>query len=297
LILPGIMLVPTLLAQLEGNISIKTLQQGQITRSYRVYRPTHVLPHPGLVVMLSGETSGFVQEIGTNFDAQADRLGWLVVYPEILSEGWDAYGCCPHQGASDVAFISRVIDQLEATEYVDPNRVYVSGISRGGMMAYRLGCELSGRIAAIAPVAGNMADQNGQVQGVACHPQHPVSVLAIHGNADPEVPLQGGKSLVQQESIAYAPFNEVIAKWRELDQCGSAGSVTRSGAPVTTWMCQGGSAVSTLVIPGGVHTWPGTLLGVLVGVVSSGPQSYGPEVSINTSQVIADFFAAHQRVQ
>ena len=297
LILLGILLVPTLLAQLEGKISIQTLQQGQVTRSYRVYRPTGILPHPGLVIMLSGETSGFVQEIATNFDAQADRLGWLVVYPEILSEGWEAYGCCSHQGASDVAFLSTVIDQLEATAHVDPTRVYISGISRGGMMAYRLGCELSTRIAAIAPVAGNMADQNGQVQGVACHPQHPVSVLAIHGTADPEVPLKGGRSLVQQESIAYAPFNDVIAKWRELDHCGSARSVTRSGSPVTTWTCQGGSVVSTLVIPGGVHTWPGTFLGALVGVLSSGPQSYGPEVSVNASQVIADFFAAHQRVQ
>ncbi len=102
---------------------------------------------------------------------------------------------------------------------------------------------------------------------------------------------------MQQESIAYAPFNDVIAKWRELDHCGSARSVIRSGSPMTTWTCQGGSAVSTLVIPGGVHTWPGTLLGVLVGVLSSGPQSFGPEVSIDASQVIADFFAAHQRVQ
>jgi polyhydroxybutyrate depolymerase len=297
LILLGIILVPTLLAQLEDKINVKTLQQGQITRSYRVYRPTGVLPHPGLVIMLSGETSGFVQEIATNFDAQADRLGWIVVYPEILSEGWDAYGCCPHPGASDVAFISSVIDQLEATEHVDPNRVYISGISRGGMMAYRLGCELSSKIAAIAPVAGNMADQNGQVQGVACHPQHPVSVLAIHGTADPEVPLKGGKSLVQQESIAYAPFNDVIATWREIDHCGSARSVIRSGSSMTTWTCQGGSAVSTLVIPGGAHTWPGTLPGVLVGVLSSGPQSYGPAVSIDASQIIADFFAAHQRVQ
>jgi polyhydroxybutyrate depolymerase len=297
LILLGIILVPTLLAQLEGKISIKTLQQGQITRSYRVYRPTSVVPHPGLVIMLSGETGGFVQEIGTNFDAQADRLGWIVVYPEALREGWDAYGCCSHQGASDVAFLSSVIDQLEATEHVDPNRVYISGISRGGMMAYRLGCELSTRIAAIAPVEGNMADRNGQVQGVVCHPQHPVSVLAIHGTADPEVPLQGGKSLVHQESIAYASVNDVMVKWREIDHCGSERSVTHSGSPMTTWTCQGGSVVSALVIPGGVHTWPGTLLGVLLGVLSSGPQSYGPEVSINASQVIADFFEAHQRVQ
>ena len=66
---------------------------------------------------------------------------------------------------------------------------------------------------------------------------------------------------------------------------------------MTTWTCQGGSAVSTLVIPGGVHTWPGRLLGLLLGVLSSGPQSYAPEVSIDASQVIADFFAAHQRVQ
>jgi polyhydroxybutyrate depolymerase len=196
-----------------------------------------------------------------------------------------------------VAFLSRVIDQLEATQQVDPNRVYVSGISRGGMMAYRLGCELSTKIAAIAPVEGNMADQNGQVQGVDCHPQQPVSVLAIHGTADPEVPLKGGRSLVQQESIAYAPFNDVIVKWREIDKCGAEHAVTRSGPPMTTWTCQGESVVSTLVIPGGVHTWPGTLLGVLLGVVSAGPQTFGPEVSIDASQVIADFFATHQRVQ
>lgn len=296
----GLIFAPTLVAQVQGKVTIETFQQGPITRSYRVYRPTSVLPHPGLVIMLSGETSGFVQEVGSNFDAQADRLHWLVVYPEAVtqSDGWDAYGCCSHPGADDLAFLSGIIDHLEATDKVDPHRVYVAGISRGGMMAYKVACELSSKVAAIASVAGNMADQNGSVQGVQCHPTHPVSLLAIHGTADREVPVGGGKSLVSQESIAYAPLNDVIGKWRELDTCGSQSSVRVSGSlTATTWSCQGGSNVELQLLSGGVHSWPGTLVGLLFGLYTSGVTSLGPEASLDASRVIADFFAAHTLVQ
>src|SRR5207237_8427316 len=101
-------------------------------------------------------TDGLVEEAETRFDAQADRLGWIVVYPDALAEGWQRYGCCG--GAEeDVAFIAGVIARLEASDAVGPGRVDVHGTSRGGMMAYRLACELSDRLAAVAPVAGNMA--------------------------------------------------------------------------------------------------------------------------------------------
>jgi polyhydroxybutyrate depolymerase len=65
-------------------------------------------------------------------------------------------------------------------------------MSKGGMMSYRLGCELSSRIAAIAPVAGNMAAKDGSAQDVGCMPARPVSVLAIHGTLDPYAPYAGG---------------------------------------------------------------------------------------------------------
>jgi polyhydroxybutyrate depolymerase len=296
----GLIFAPTLVAQVQGKVTIETFQQGSITRSYRVYRPSSVNPHPGLVLMLTGaHATGFVQEVGSNFDAQADRLHWIVVYPEPVtqSDGWDAYGCCSHQGADDLAFLSRIIDHLEATDKVDPHRVYVAGISRGGMMAYKVACELSSKIAAIASVAGNMADKGGSVQGVQCHPTHPVSLLAIHGTADREVPVGGGKSLVSQESIAYAPLNDVIGKWLALDACGSHSSVRVSGPlTATTWSCQGGSNVELQLLSGGVHSWPGTLVGLLLGLYAGGLPSLGPEASLDASRVIADFFEAHTLV-
>jgi polyhydroxybutyrate depolymerase len=296
----GFIFAPTLVAQVQGKVTIQTFQQDHITRSYRVYRPSSVNPHPGLVLMLPGaKTTGFVQEVGSNFDAQADRLHWLVVYPDAVtqSDGWDAYGCCSHQGAYDLAFLSGIIDHLEATDKADPHRVYVAGISRGGMMTYKVACELSAKIAAIASVEGNMADQDGNIQRLHCLPNHPISLLVIHGTADREVPVGGGKSLVGAESIAYAPLNDVIGKWRTLDACGSHSSVRVSGPlTVTTWSCQGGSNVELQLLSGGVHSWPGTPVGLLLGLYTSGLPSLGPEASLDASRVIADFFAAHTLV-
>jgi polyhydroxybutyrate depolymerase len=271
---------PPLAAQWSGRTHLASLQQGGLERRYRIYRPASIKGTPGLVIDLHGaRTNGFLEELATRFDAQADRLQWLVAYPDGFADGWEPYGCCHHPGVDDVAFIADLISRLEATDGVDPARVYVTGLSRGGMMAYRLACELSSRLAAIAPTAGNMADDNGDVRGVACHPDRPVSVLAIHGSADSVVPLQGGGR--------FAPLDEVIGRWRELNGCDSAAALTTSG-PVTsrTWRCRGGSEVRAMVVQGAGHTWPGTPFSSL---------PWEPAAALDASRVIADFFAAHER--
>lgn len=50
-----------------------------------------------------------------------------------------------------------MLDALGREPCVDARRVYATGLSNGGVMAHRPGCELSDRIAAIAPVAGRTA--------------------------------------------------------------------------------------------------------------------------------------------
>ena len=211
-----------LLGQWSGRTQIATIQQGALQRSYRVFRPPHVSRRPGLVLDLhSAHTNGFLEELATRLDAQAPARDWLVAYPDGIADGWEPYGCCRHDGVDDLAFLGSLIDRLEQSDGVDPDRVYVTGLSRGGMMAYRVGCELSSRLAAIAPVAGNMADDQGSVGAVPCHPDRPLSVLAIHGSADREVPIAGGDR--------FAPFTDVISRWRQLDGCQASAAVVVAG--------------------------------------------------------------------
>ena len=288
--LVGVMLGPTTLAQVTGRTQVVTLTQGFVTRSYRVYRPAVVAAQPDLVIVLHGAYGdGYQAEVVSGFDIQADRLAWIVAYPDGVADGWDTFGdegggWGRHRGVDDVAFITTLIDQLEATDHVDANRVYATGISRGGMMSYRLGCELSSRVAAIAPVSGNMATATGSAVGVPCRPDRPVSVLAIHGTADPIVPVEGGHT-----DINYAPLNEVMLKWRGLNGCANQSPVSISGpSTTTTWRCSQGSTVAMRVVSGGGHAWPGSTAN---GIINRN----GPDRSFDASALIADFFLAHRR--
>jgi polyhydroxybutyrate depolymerase len=279
-------MAPTMASQLAGRTQVETIHVGEIDRTYRLYRPAHTATVPGLVFVLHGVFgNGFDMESSTGFDAQADRLGWIVAYPDGVLDGWDAFGSGPtwgrHPGADDVSFISATIDRLEATDRIDSDRVYVTGLSRGAMMSYRLGCELSARVAAIAPVSGNMATADGSAQ-VPCNLDRPVSVLAIHGTADGMIPIAGGRT-----DILFSPFADVIARWRALDSCAGPQAVAIDGASTTTsWACGNGSTVAMRVVTGGWHAWP---------VRSSSPTPSNPD-DFDASRLIADFFVAHPRV-
>ncbi len=274
-----------IVAQLNGRTTVQSVSVAGIDRTSRIYRPTQVAAKPGLVIVLHGVFgSGFRMETDSNFDVQADRLGWIAAYPDGVLDGWDAFGSTPswgsHPGADDVAFISTLIDRLESTDRVDPNRVYVTGLSRGAMMTYRLGCALSGRLAAIAPVAGNMANASGTAD-VPCTLHSPVSVLAIHGTADGTIPIAGGFV-----DIPFSPMADVIAKWRTWNACVGSPSVAVDGASTTTnWQCAGGSTLSQRIVAGGWHTWPR----------SSGAVTPINADDFEAARVIADFFVAHPR--
>jgi polyhydroxybutyrate depolymerase len=258
--------------QLTGRTTVESIYAG-VNRTYRVHRPANELAKPGLVFVLHGAFGGGLQiENWSGFDAQADRLGWIAVYPDGVADGWDAFGSGPtwgsHPGADDIQFISELILHFDSFDNVDPNRIYVTGHSRGGMMTYRLGCAFSGVLAAIAPVSGNMATASGSAD-VPCNLAAPVSVLAIHGTADSTIPMAGGKV-----DIIYSPMADVIAKWRSWNNCGAESNVAVSGSETTTvWSCTRGSTVSTEIQAGGCHCW-----------------------TADDARVIADFFVAHPRV-
>lgn len=136
-------------------------------------------PKPIVLVFGGYRDTPTITEEMTALSAKADSAGFLAVYPSALGDPakWDV------AGDSD-KFIQTLLDRLGRESCVDPNRVFATGMSMGAGMANAVGCRLSDRIAAIAPVSGvygpNWADP--------CRPGHPVPVLAFHGLADPIVP-------------------------------------------------------------------------------------------------------------
>jgi polyhydroxybutyrate depolymerase len=105
-----------------------------------------------------GDTIEFI----TNFSSKADASNFLVVYPngrKFLTQTWNAGTCCGNSvtfNVDDVGFIVKMIDSLKANYNIDTTRIYLTGASNGGMMAYRLACERADLFAAVAPVATTM---------------------------------------------------------------------------------------------------------------------------------------------
>ena len=107
------------------------------------------------------------------------------------ASSWNAGNCCTNATTyeeNDLLFASTVIDFVSSKYSVDKSRIWAIGHSNGGMMAYRLACDLSEKITAVAVVTGALVDET-------CNPTKPVSTLHIHGNLDPTIPFHGGGKL------------------------------------------------------------------------------------------------------
>lgn len=249
---------------LEGSIT-----SGGIERTF-LYRVPATLdaaskPWP-LVIALHGRGgTGAGQEALSHLSDVADREGFIVVYPDGVEKSWaDGRPGSPaqEQGVDDVAFVSSLIDHFVAEEGADPGRVFVAGMSNGGMMSYRLGCDLSGKVAAIGPVAGLMYTGLADV----CAPGRPVPVLVFAGTADPIMPYAGG-AVGSDTGGDVLSAEETRARWAALDGC-TDDAVKSSepdldpedGTTVTReahTACEGSSEVLLFTVEDGGHTWPG----------------------------------------
>jgi endoglucanase len=152
-------------AQVDGTDSFVS---GGITRTFNYHLPTNA---PGkdlpLVIVLHGAGgTGAGIKATTGFDAIANTENFIVVYPNSTNIGgtlqWNAYadGTPGHpsdaNATDDVNFTSDLIDYFYEDYQINRNKVYVTGFSNGGFMAYYLALALPGQITAIAPVAASL---------------------------------------------------------------------------------------------------------------------------------------------
>lgn len=224
-----------------ATVSVEGVRRTALVNVPRSVRAGKRIP---LVVALHGAGgNGRVMERYSGLTKVADARGYAIAYPDAEGKFWQL-APSGEQAHDDVTFIAALIDQLQRTTCIDPARVYATGVSNGGGLVARLGCELSDRFAAIAPVAGRYSVLPP------CNPSQPVSVLEVHGTRD--------------AAVSYSEVRPLLAQWRRLDGCSAR--VVRKRLAVRTlfteWpACAGGSTVQHVELLGGPHAWPQTPTG------------------------------------
>ena len=236
-------------------VAHRRLQVGGVERSYRLYTPPDAEDAGPVPLVLALHGSGNSAESlvdASELDQAADAGRFIVAYPEALGRIWHAGFCCTlgrGDPSVDVRFLDQVVTDVATVRRVDERRVYAVGFSGGGMMAYRLACDLAGRFAGVGAIAASMVLDD-------CRPSRPVSVIAVHGTADDVVPYEGGR--IQGGATRPAPPAMAVAeRWASLDGCPDTRTAEVRG-PVSsaTWSgCGGATSVRLVTVEGGGHNW------------------------------------------
>ncbi len=276
-----------------------SLEHDGRTRHYLLRIPpqaasAQALPLVLVLVLHGGGGNAETAERMTGFTRLAMRQGFLVAYPEGTGRAagkrltWNAGHCCGYalqQKVDDVGFIRALVAQISRQQRVDPQRIYVTGMSNGGMLAHRLGIELSDTLAAIAPVVATLFGDEQR-------PPHPVSALMINGLLDQSVPAAGGapggRFPSAWDGTPAQPALAQLAFWAEADGCTPdqapdiLGQIQRYRAA-----CPPGRAVELYLLQDNGHAWPGGQRGSLRGD--------RPSTSLEATALIWKFFASQHK--
>lgn len=229
-------------------------------------------PTPLLLMLHGFGASADLENLYIGLAPLADARTFLYAYPDgtqnpLGMRFWNATDfCCNFFGSTvdDVAYLTAIIDDMEARFNVDKKRIFVVGHSNGGFMAHRMACDRSSRIAGFVSLAGQQWND-----ATKCKPTEAVAALQVHGTADAIVGYDG--------SLLYPSARTTQTIWGNRNRCtgvltyeGRAldlelllpGSETKiettpgcpSHAPVELWTIQGGSH-----LPLFTSYWPGAI--------------------------------------
>ena len=177
-------------------------------RTFVLHIPEGLLAPAPLVVALHARshTADRLREI-SDFEALADREGFVVAFPSGAGGAWNAGICCDpsaEQAIDDVAFLDEVLQIARTKAPIDPTRISMSGGSNGAMMALRYACERADVIASAAVVSAPLVTP--------CTPSGPVPVLVLHGAKDAAIPLAGGPNTTL--GVTFPPVSTSLEPFR-----------------------------------------------------------------------------------
>lgn len=229
------------------------------TRTYIKHVPSGLPPGAAIVLVLHGftQTANDIQQI-SGMNAIADSVGFAVLYPQGLNNGWNTLSGFPGGSqADDVNFIKALVEAHVVSLGGDPQRVFSCGFSAGGYMSHLLKCSLPGVFRSIASVAGTMSPSAVTV----CSAAPAVPFLHIHGTSDGVVSYQGSV-------FSGIGVDSLIRLGLQVNGCPSVPQIQAfpnivlndaSTASIYRYEpCVSGYRIHLIRVDGGGHTWPGS---------------------------------------
>lgn len=272
------------------------------TRRYRIYVPS-VIPSGTsvpLVIALHGglgTSSQFEANSGLNGFAESNRF--IAVYPDGVGnqpdgsgfQTWNGGYCCgpaAAQSIDDITFIRNVVTDLRNSLPVNSSRVYALGHSNGGILSYRIACEMSDVVVAIGVQAGSNVVTD-------CRPALPASVFHLHGTSDTNVPINGGKGSGLSTTV-FVSARSAVDAMATVDGCNVASprSLITSNSDVTalSWTnCKSNSEVRLVTVKNATHAWMGHA------AQSAGSASYvgDPYPNLDATRALLSFVLSKSR--
>jgi polyhydroxybutyrate depolymerase len=258
-------------------------------RTFLVFLPKNYTDTMKFPLVIYLHSYGWTARQGMNYtqlNQVADANDFMVVYPNAVGN-WNS-GIGEHllfttPNVNDVGFIDGLIDTLSNHYSIDLERIYATGYSNGGFMSYKLACQLSHRIAAIAPVGGVISTKTLEE----CNPVREVPVLHIHGTDDPFISTEGSKN--------FQSIDQTLSYWTDFNNCDISDTTILQDLDPTDGStvekisytnCTNNSNVIYYKVINGGHTWPG-----------AGPPGYSAGITnqdFNAGVEIWNFFKDYQ---
>jgi polyhydroxybutyrate depolymerase len=246
-------------------------------------------PRPTVLVLHGAFGSGRGAARTTGFTEAAARRGFTSVFPSGIGRRWHYGPAVRGADPDDLGFLSALVDQLVAGGAADPRRIYLAGISNGGMMTFAMVCKSGQLFAGAATIIANMPTDL-----YPCVPE-PMPWVMINGTADPVMPYAGGitgRRGAGREVWSAEQTAEFLARSNGCNPTPDSQALPRRGGngqtAVTriTWSgSPAGRSVTLYRVDGGGHTVPG-------GASSLREEQLGPtSQDIGAAEVIIDTFA------
>lgn len=237
---------------LTSNAQTRMVRVNDTIRQFTIYSSSTIKANEKAPLLLNFHGSGMTaleHMFYTNTNALAEEKGFIVVYPQGFNNDWNVgFEQDYDTGTNDVAFIKILIEKLEKHYPIDVNRIYATGLSRGGFFIQRLVAELPNTIKGFVSVGAPLPNEVKKRMQSA----EPVKALYVHGTADAIVAMDGMEN-------AYLSITACVNYWKKRNNSNKITSYTtfnNNKEDGTSILVEKYNNVAFMRIKNGGHTWP-----------------------------------------